>query len=85
MESYTGIISHNLADEASLAVAINNLISLKGPKDASDSLRKLDRLKETDSQNLQRTLEMKLLQKQKEAIYKSRVLLLIHANKLDQV
>lgn len=66
---------------------MNNLIALKGPKDVSDSLRKIDRLKEKDAQNFQlsHTVELKLLRKQREAIYTNRVLLLLHANKMDQV
>ncbi|KAK7359360.1 hypothetical protein VNO77_01316 [Canavalia gladiata] len=35
--------------ESSIAVALNNLVSLKGPKDVSDSIRKLDRLKEKEA------------------------------------
>ncbi|XP_030449426.1 uncharacterized protein LOC115671891 [Syzygium oleosum] len=86
IEAYTGIINRNLSDESSLAVAVNNLIALKGPKDVSDSLRKVDRLKEKDAQNFQlsHTVELKLLRKQREAIYTNRVLLLLHANKMDQ-
>lgn len=76
-----------MADELSDAIAVNNLIALKGSKDISDGLRKLDRLKEKDSQNFKLTqaLETKLSLKQKEAIYANRVLLLLHANKMDQV
>ncbi|CAH8362873.1 unnamed protein product [Eruca vesicaria subsp. sativa] len=84
--SYLDIIKRNLADESSLSVAVNNLIALKGSKDVSDGLRKLDRLKEKDSQNFQlsQTLNAKLSQKHKEAIYANRILLLLHANKMDQ-
>ncbi|GLU06150.1 hypothetical protein SLE2022_232050 [Rubroshorea leprosula] len=84
--SYTEIINRNLADESSLAVAVNNLIVVKGPKDVSDSLRKLDRLKEKDTQNFQlsHALDVKLSPKQRETIYANRVLLLLHANKMDQ-
>ncbi|XP_043723300.1 signal recognition particle subunit SRP72-like [Telopea speciosissima] len=88
IEAYTDIISRNLADDSSLAVAINNLISLKGPKDVSDGLRKLDRLiekgNEGQSFQLARGLDLKLSSKQREAIYTNRVRLLLHANKLDQ-
>ncbi|CAH2065961.1 unnamed protein product [Thlaspi arvense] len=85
--AYVDIIKRNLADESSLAVAVNNLIALKGSKDVADGLRKLDRLKEKDSQSFQlsQELDAKLSQKQKEAIYANRVLLLLHANKMDQV
>ncbi|CAN6843541.1 unnamed protein product [Brassica oleracea] len=84
--SYVDIIKRNLADEPSLAVAVNNLIALKGYKDISDSLGKLDQLKEKDSQTFQlsQTLDAKLSQKHKEAIYANRVLLLLHTNKIDQ-
>uniref|UniRef100_A0A1J3IV28 Signal recognition particle subunit SRP72 n=1 Tax=Noccaea caerulescens TaxID=107243 RepID=A0A1J3IV28_NOCCA len=84
--SYVDFIKRNVADELSDAVAVNNLIALKGSKDISDGLRKLDRLKEKDSQNFQLTqaLETKLSLKQKEAIYANRILLLLHANKMDQ-
>ncbi|XVE92234.1 hypothetical protein REPUB_Repub01dG0079400 [Reevesia pubescens] len=84
--AYTDIVNRNLADEPSLAVAVNNLIAVKGPKDISDSLRKLDRLKEKDSQKFQlaHAIDLKLSPKQKETIYANRVLLLLHANKMDQ-
>lgn len=83
--AYTDIIKRNLADESSLAVAVNNLIALKGPKDVNDSLKKLDRIKEKDMQNFQlaHILDLKLSPKQREAIYANRVLLLLHANKMD--
>ncbi|EOA33733.1 hypothetical protein CARUB_v10019924mg [Capsella rubella] len=84
--SYVDIIKRNLDDEPTLAVAVNNLIALKGSKDISDGLRKFDRLKEKDSQifQLSQALTAKLSQKNKEAIYANRVLLLLHANKMDQ-
>ncbi|CAD5316566.1 unnamed protein product [Arabidopsis thaliana] len=83
--SYVDIIKRNLADE-SLAVAVNNLVALKGSKDISDGLRKFDLLKDKDSQNFQlsQELDAKLSHKHKEAIYANRVLLLLHANKMDQ-
>ncbi|XP_057509788.1 uncharacterized protein LOC130792301 [Actinidia eriantha] len=88
IEAYTDIIKRNLADESSLSVAINNIVSLKGPKDVSDSLRKLDRLIEKGSGplsfQLARGLDSKLSSKQREAIYGNRVLLLLHSNKMDQ-
>ncbi|CAL5421947.1 unnamed protein product [Camellia sinensis] len=88
IEAYTDIIKRNLADESSLAVASNNLVSLKGPKDVSDSLRKLDRLIEKGSGpqifQLARGLDLKLSPKQREAIYANRVLLLLHSNRIDQ-
>ncbi|KAL2238616.1 UNVERIFIED_CONTAM: Signal recognition particle subunit SRP72 [Sesamum indicum] len=88
LESYSSIIKKNLADESSLAVAISNLIALKGPKDASDGLRKLDKLIEKGEGpltfHLARGLDLKLSQKQREAIYVNRMLLLLHSNKLDQ-
>ncbi|OMO81415.1 Tetratricopeptide-like helical [Corchorus olitorius] len=72
--AYTDIVNRNLADELSLAVAVNNLIAVKGPKDISDSLRKLDRLKEKDSQKfqLEQSIDLKLSPKQKETIYATR-------------
>ncbi|XP_028772228.1 signal recognition particle subunit SRP72-like [Neltuma alba] len=86
MEGYTDIIKRDLADESSIAVALNNLVSLKGPKDVSDSLKKLDRLKEKEAPSFQLAhgLDLKLSARQREAIYTNRVLLLLHANKLDQ-
>ncbi|KAJ8758902.1 hypothetical protein K2173_002681 [Erythroxylum novogranatense] len=85
MEAYMDIINKNLADESTFAVAVNNLIALKGQKDVSDSLRKLDRLKEQDAPNFQLSRGLdKLSPKQRETIYANRVLLLLHANKLDQ-
>ncbi|KAG5380369.1 hypothetical protein IGI04_028211 [Brassica rapa subsp. trilocularis] len=84
--SYVDIIKRNVVDESSLAVAVNNLIALKGSKDVSDGLRKLDRLKDQDSQifKLSQALDAKLSKKHKEAIYANRVLLLLHANMIDQ-
>lgn len=88
LESYTDIIKKNLDDELSLAVAINNLIALKGPKDISDGLRKLDKLVEkgdgTQKFQLTRGLDIKLSPKQKESVYLNRMLLLLHSNKMDQ-
>ncbi|XP_055815021.1 uncharacterized protein LOC129884760 [Solanum dulcamara] len=87
--SYTNLVKSNLADESSLAVAINNLIALRGPKDVSDGLRKLDKLIEKSDGpqkfQLAHGLDLKLSQKQREAIYTNRVLLLLHSNKMDQV
>lgn len=77
-----------MGDDLSLAVAVNNLIALRSPKDVSDGLKKLDRLKQKDDkQNFHLTpkLDSKLSPKQKESIYVTRVLLLLHANKMDQV
>ncbi|KAL4576897.1 hypothetical protein LXL04_012997 [Taraxacum kok-saghyz] len=86
--SYTDLIKRNVPDELSNAVAINNIIALKGPKDISDGLRKLDRLiqKNSEDQSFQLVpgLELKLSPKQKEAIYINRMLLLLHSNKIDQ-
>ncbi|KAM7267392.1 hypothetical protein ACFE04_009558 [Oxalis oulophora] len=86
MRAYTDIINRNLADDSSIAVAVNNLISLKAPKEVSDGLKKLDKLRDKDAQNfrLSNFLELRLSPKHKEAIYSNRVLLLLHANKLDQ-
>ncbi|KAF8388642.1 hypothetical protein HHK36_027319 [Tetracentron sinense] len=73
IEAYMDIINRNLADDSSLAVAINNIITLKGPKEVSDGLRKLDRLIEkgngVQSFQLSRGLDLKLSPKQMEAIY----------------
>lgn len=70
-------------------MAINNLIALKGPKDISDGLRKLDKLIEkgdgTQKFQLTRGLDIKLSPKQKESLYLNRMLLLLHSNKMDQV
>lgn len=88
LESYLSLIKKNLADETSLAVAKTNLIALKGPKDVSDGLRKLDKLiakGEGTIFNLASGLDQKLSPKQREAIYVNRLLLLLHSNKLDQV
>ncbi|KAK9276649.1 hypothetical protein L1049_006185 [Liquidambar formosana] len=88
IEAYTDISNRNLADESSLAVAVNNLIVLKGPKDISHSLRKLDRLIEkgdgAQTYQLAGGLDLKLSPKQREVIYINRVLLLLHANRMDQ-
>lgn len=87
--SYTDLIKRNLPDEPSNAVAINNLIALKGPKDITDGLKKLDRLIQKNSADksfqLVPGLELKLSPKQKESIYINRMLLLLHSNKIDQV
>lgn len=84
-----GIINRNLADASSLAIATSNLVSLRGGKDVSDSLRKLDRLIEKVGSaqpfQLANGLDFKLSTRQKEAIYSNYVLLLLQANKIDQV
>ncbi|XP_051227513.1 uncharacterized protein [Lolium perenne] len=88
METYVNMTNKKSGDPSSLAVATTNLISLKGTKDAADSLRKLDRLveKSTAPNQLQliESLEFKLPPRKKEALYSARVLLLLHANKIDQ-
>lgn len=86
IEAYVDMIKRDMADESSIAVAVNNLVSLKGPKDVSDSLKKLDRLKEKEIQGfrLAHGLDLKLSAKEREAIYANRVLLLLHANRIDQ-
>ncbi|KAG8054409.1 hypothetical protein GUJ93_ZPchr0001g33199 [Zizania palustris] len=88
MEAYANMTNRNLADPSSLAVATTNLISLKGTKDAADSLRKLGRLIEKSASpnqlQLKESLEFKLSPRQKEALYSAHVLLLLHANKIDQ-
>lgn len=70
-------------------MAVNNLIALKGPKDVSDGVRKLDKLIEKsdgpEKFQLACGLDLKLSTKQREAIYTNRVLLLLHSNKMDQV
>ncbi|KAK7318071.1 hypothetical protein RJT34_02769 [Clitoria ternatea] len=87
IEAYTDIIKRDTADDSSIVVAMNNLVSLEGPKDVSDSLRKLDRLKEKNTQGYRsaRGLDLKLSAKEKEVIYANRILLLLHANKIEQV
>ncbi|TVU36231.1 hypothetical protein EJB05_18168 [Eragrostis curvula] len=86
--TYVNMTNEKSADPSSRAVATTNLISLKGTKDAADSLRKLDRLieKSTAPNQLQLVggLDFKLSPRQKEALYSARVLLLLHANKTDQ-
>ncbi|XP_062207726.1 uncharacterized protein LOC133909349 [Phragmites australis] len=88
MQTYVNMLNGKTGDLSSLAVATTNLISLKGTKDAADSLRKLDRLidKSTSPNQLQlsESLDFKLSPRQKEALYSARVLLLLHANKTDQ-
>lgn len=88
IEAYIGIISRNLADASSLAIATNNLIALRGTKDASDSLRKLDKLVEKDDGSklfkLASGLDFKLSHRQKESLYSNRLLLLLQTNKMDQ-
>ncbi|XP_065873655.1 uncharacterized protein [Euphorbia lathyris] len=85
MKAYTDIINKNLEDELSSAVAVNNLVALKGTRDVSDNLRKLDRLKAKDAQGFQLSDALeKLSARQREAIYVNRVLLLLHSNKMDQ-
>ncbi|KAG0477705.1 hypothetical protein HPP92_012424 [Vanilla planifolia] len=89
IESYLSIINRNLADASSLAVATNNLIVLRGTKDASDSLRKLDRfIQKADGSKLFKVasgLDFKLSQRQRESLYFNRLLLLLQANRIEQV
>ncbi|KAI0491285.1 hypothetical protein KFK09_025545 [Dendrobium nobile] len=88
IEAYMGIISRNLADASSLAIATNNLIALRGTKDASDSLRKLDKLIEKDDGSkffkLASGLDFKLSHRQRESLYSNRLFLLLQTNKMDQ-
>ncbi|KAG6490491.1 signal recognition particle subunit SRP72-like [Zingiber officinale] len=88
IEAYTAILNRNPSDYPSLAVATNNLVSLRGTKDVSDSLRRLDRLIEKGSGGKQfqlaNGLDFKLSSRQKESLYSNRLLLLLQANKMDQ-
>lgn len=89
MQTYVNMINGQSADLSSLAVATTNLISIKGTKDTADSLKKLDRLIGTTTApnqlHLVENLDYKLSPWQKEALYSARVLLLLHANKTEQV
>jgi signal recognition particle subunit SRP72 len=89
MKTYINTTNKKSGDPSSLAMATTNFISLKGTKDAADGLMKLERLveKSTAPNHLQpiESLEFKLSPRQKEALYSARVLLLLHANKIDQV
>ncbi|THU52609.1 hypothetical protein C4D60_Mb10t05760 [Musa balbisiana] len=88
IEAYMAIINCNLSDASSLAVAANNLIALRGTKDVSDSLRRLDRLIEKGAGakqfQLANGLDVKLSTRQKESLYSNRLLLLLQANRMDQ-
>ncbi|KAJ3681411.1 hypothetical protein LUZ60_015900 [Juncus effusus] len=88
MEEYSSIISKNLADPSSLAIATNNLIALKEGKEISDGLKKLDKIiiKGNGDKPFEfvNGLEYRLNPRQKEAIFSNRVLLLLQANKIDQ-
>ncbi|KAK1317132.1 hypothetical protein QJS10_CPA05g01909 [Acorus calamus] len=88
LEAYSEFINRNVANAPAHAVATNNLIALKGLKYVSDGLRKLERLMEKDggSQQFQISGELnyRLSSRQKEALYCNRLLLLLHANRMDQ-
>ncbi|URE43392.1 hypothetical protein MUK42_25113 [Musa troglodytarum] len=88
VDAYMAIINRNLSDASSLAVVTNNLIALRGTKDVSDSLRRLDRLIEKGAGakqfQLANGLDVKLSTRQKESLYSNRLLLLLQANRIDQ-
>ncbi|XP_078440836.1 SRP72 RNA-binding domain-containing protein [Wolffia australiana] len=88
LQAYSDVVARKLADASSVAVATNNLIALKGGKDVSDGLRKLDQLVKKDGAKghfeFADGLKSNLFPRQKEAVYANRVLLLLQANKLDQ-
>ncbi|KAK9668858.1 hypothetical protein RND81_13G091900 [Saponaria officinalis] len=46
MVAYLDMVKRNFADISTLVVATNNLIALRGPKDMSNNLKKIDRLLE---------------------------------------
>lgn len=89
IDEYNEVLSRNLADASSLAIATNNLIALRNGKEVADSLRKLDKLISKGNSEkpfeLSNGLDFRLNPKQKEALYSNRVLLLLQANKTDQV
>ena len=89
LEVYSDTVKKKIADASSIAVATNNLIALKGSKEVSDGLRKLDQLVKKDEIKghfkLSNGLEFKLFARQREALFSNMVLLLLHSNKLDQV
>ncbi|KAJ4775657.1 Signal recognition particle subunit SRP72 [Rhynchospora pubera] len=88
VDEYSKVIKRGLEDDPSLAIASNNLITLRNGKEVADSLRKLDNLmSKVNSKNpfeFSSGLEFRLNPKQKEVIYSNRVLLLLLANKIDQ-
>jgi hypothetical protein len=85
VESYNRVLKRKPV----VAIASNNLISIKGGKDLWDSLKKFDKLLENKGlgQKLQfaEGLDHKLSTRQKEAISFDQCLLLLHSNKLSQV
>ncbi|KAF3320260.1 signal recognition particle subunit SRP72 [Carex littledalei] len=88
IDEYNVVLSRNLADASSLAIATNNLIALRNGKEVADGLRKLDKLISKGNSEkpfeLSNGLDFRLNPKQKEALYSNRVLLLLQANKIDQ-
>lgn len=90
LERYKQQLKQKLADAPSMAVSCNNLVVLKGNKELSDSIKKLENLFEKKTSPEQgllfvEGLEHKLSGRQKEAIAFNRFLVLFLANKLDQV
>eukprot|EP00250_Pteridium_aquilinum_P018954 c24238_g7_i1 orf=49-2124(-) len=90
LEAYNKLLKLKLGDAPSMAVACNNSIVLKANKELADSIRKLDNMFEKKTSPEQGllfvdSLEHKLSVRQKEAIAFNRVLVLLLANKLDQV
>lgn len=90
LEGYNKLLKQKLGDAPSIAVASNNAVVLKGNKELADSIRKFDSMFEKNISPDQgflfvNTLEHKLSARQKEAIAFNRVLVLLLANKLDQV
>jgi len=77
MDKYQSVLKGKPADVQVAAVAMNNVVSLKGDKDLFDSFKK------TKSAQTEST-EAKLTMKQKKAIAFNRALLLLHMNKPDQ-
>ena len=115
-ESVTAFLKRRPADAPSVAVAVTNLIALRGPKDVADGLKRLEKIvvpvggggegKEggvggkgggggvfsagggvggVTELRFEDNLEVKLSRRQKAAVLQNRFLLLLLANRADEV
>ena len=115
-ESVTAFLKRRPADAPSVAVAVTNLIALRGPKDVADGLKRLEKIVVpvggggegkvgemggkgggggglsvgggeggVTELRFEDNLEVKLSRRQKAAVLQNRFLLLLLANRVDEV
>eukprot|EP00240_Pyramimonas_obovata_P002001 CAMPEP_0118923780 /NCGR_PEP_ID=MMETSP1169-20130426/2185_1 /TAXON_ID=36882 /ORGANISM="Pyramimonas obovata, Strain CCMP722" /LENGTH=531 /DNA_ID=CAMNT_0006864821 /DNA_START=67 /DNA_END=1659 /DNA_ORIENTATION=+ len=86
LDLFTTALKVDSTDAASKAVATNNLVAARGPRELFDAMKRLDRVLASPSPSctqLSPQLEGRLSGAQQEALLFTRLLVLMHSNKLE--